>query len=456
MYRLWWSFLCSVNFRVVIANPPCATQNLKRVSPKQHGMHVMYFQANTNAIQIHRDGSFKDNISVHASDHFWRIPEKQRFLEIRDALRPDEVEPYVIRHCADKETEVFCGAGEAAGKCETDRSMEDLCSYTCRFCFVGSAYQQIQSWRMYDEFGNPVSWNDLELKWNKQKSCDEEGHKKGTCTDEVPTACEEVFVFENGVFRWPPVQKGFERIISVPSSTAGETEQRVLKTISLQPLIFQVDSLLTDREIEALKTHASDSMFASIVTSVDEDPGHKKHSNRESEQAWVGSSNPTIATFRQRLLNMSRVPRSFAEPSLQVVRYNRGGRYNAHHDYFPPRGITEDHGDLFNLVVKRRSNRYATILIYLNTLQNKSTVHSEKEIGGGTNFPYSDNNKIEHWDGSDCSIGQTVYPRKGTAILFYSLHSDGRVDYRSKHTGCPVNANVEKWIANQWIWNNKF
>ena len=41
-------------------------------------------------------------------------------------------------------------------------------------------------------------------------------------------------------------------------------------------------------------------------------------------------------------------------------------------------------------------------------------------------------------------------PRRGDALLFYSLHHNGSVDGRALHGGCPV-VKGEKWVATKWI-----
>lgn len=43
-----------------------------------------------------------------------------------------------------------------------------------------------------------------------------------------------------------------------------------------------------------------------------------------------------------------------------------------------------------------------------------------------------------------------VKPRKGDALLFYSLHLDATTDTRSLHGSCPV-IEGEKWSATKWI-----
>merc|ERR1712196_386149 len=47
-------------------------------------------------------------------------------------------------------------------------------------------------------------------------------------------------------------------------------------------------------------------------------------------------------------------------------------------------------------------------------------------------------------------MGLKVRPRKGQALVFYSLKPDGNFDPQSLHGGCPV-VKGEKWVATKWI-----
>lgn len=44
----------------------------------------------------------------------------------------------------------------------------------------------------------------------------------------------------------------------------------------------------------------------------------------------------------------------------------------------------------------------------------------------------------------------SVKPRKGDALLFFSLHLDATTDSKSLHGSCPV-IEGEKWSATKWI-----
>ena len=61
-------------------------------------------------------------------------------------------------------------------------------------------------------------------------------------------------------------------------------------------------------------------------------------------------------------------------------------------------------------------------------------------------------------DFDSCGDGGGAYkyrPRRGDALLFYSLTPDGSIDPRSLHGGCPV-VRGEKYVATKWIHDKPF
>lgn len=53
------------------------------------------------------------------------------------------------------------------------------------------------------------------------------------------------------------------------------------------------------------------------------------------------------------------------------------------------------------------------------------------------------------------AVSFAVKPRKGDALLFYSLHPNSSPDEESLHQGCPV-IEGEKWSATKWIHVSSF
>ncbi|KAH9562141.1 hypothetical protein CY35_05G057200 [Sphagnum magellanicum] len=117
---------------------------------------------------------------------------------------------------------------------------------------------------------------------------------------------------------------------------------------------------------------------------------------------------------------------------LQVLRYEPGQYYKAHHDYF---------ADEFNL--KRGGQRVATMLMYL----------SDGVEGGETFFPSVGDKECSC--GGEMKRGICVKPKRGDAILFWSVKLDGSKDPLSLHGGCKVLAG-EKWSSTKWMRQEAF
>ena len=78
-------------------------------------------------------------------------------------------------------------------------------------------------------------------------------------------------------------------------------------------------------------------------------------------------------------------------------------------------------------LTKDGGERQTTFMLYLSG--------TKRDIGGNTVFP---------------QLGISVKPKKGTALYWSNLKSDGKFDTRSSHLGCPVIFG-NKWIANKWV-----
>eukprot|EP00591_Stephanopyxis_turris_P013992 CAMPEP_0195532780 /NCGR_PEP_ID=MMETSP0794_2-20130614/39104_1 /TAXON_ID=515487 /ORGANISM="Stephanopyxis turris, Strain CCMP 815" /LENGTH=237 /DNA_ID=CAMNT_0040665131 /DNA_START=514 /DNA_END=1224 /DNA_ORIENTATION=+ len=195
-------------------------------------------------------------------------------------------------------------------------------------------------------------------------------------------------------------------------------------------------------------------------------------STRTSMNAFDISS-PTSAAIKRRAFRLLRIPeyKEAMADGIQVLRYERGQAYVAHHDYFPSQQSEDFNWDPYT----GGSNRFATVFLYLNDV----------EEGGQTCFPKAEklresdypnlaerflgkdsdlseaelskllkdaNLKENSWEAKltrDCYSKFSVQPRKGDAVLFYSQKPDGHLDPDSLHGAGPVLKGT-KWGANVW------
>ena len=109
--------------------------------------------------------------------------------------------------------------------------------------------------------------------------------------------------------------------------------------------------------------------------------------------------------------------------ALQLVHYDPGQEYTAHHDF-----------GYASINDPDQPARFATLLLYLN----------EGMQGGATQFP--------RWVNAETSEGLNVEPEVGKAVLFYSQLPDGNMDDWSHHAALPVRVG-EKWLMNLWVWD---
>ncbi|MCD7456910.1 putative prolyl 4-hydroxylase 6 [Datura stramonium] len=149
------------------------------------------------------------------------------------------------------------------------------------------------------------------------------------------------------------------------------------------------------------------------------------------ELLTANTDDEVVANVEARIAAWTFLPKENGE-SIQILHYEHGQKYEPHFDYFHDK-VNQELG----------GHRVATVLMYL----------SDVEKGGETIFPNSEAKKSqpkgEDW--SDCAKnGYAVKPRKGDALLFFSLHLDATTDPLSLHGSCPV-IEGEKWSATKWI-----
>ncbi|KAL3678116.1 hypothetical protein R1sor_021072 [Riccia sorocarpa] len=247
-----------------------------------------------------------------------------------------------------------------------------------------------------------------------------------------------------GVPNNPPSQESGATIaLKIPHVTREQKEdhpsaaQPYVEPLSWEPRAFLYHHMLTDEECDHLINLAKPNMQKSTV--VDSATGRSKDSRvRTSSGTFLNrGQDPVIARIEQKIADFTFIPVDHGE-GLQVLHYEVGQKYEPHYDYFH---------DSFN--TKNGGQRVATVLMYL----------SDVEAGGETVFPAAKVNAslIPNWDElSECAQGGlSVRPKKGMALLFWSMSPDVNTDSKSLHGGCPV-ISGNKWSATKWLHVNKY
>jgi prolyl 4-hydroxylase len=138
---------------------------------------------------------------------------------------------------------------------------------------------------------------------------------------------------------------------------------------------------------------------------------------RTSETCDLDPGVPVVATVRERLSELTRIPLSHAEP-LQGQRYAPGQEFQPHTDTFNPGGAD------YYLNCAEGGQRSWTAMLYLN----------RPEDGGATRFK---------------TIGKTIQPETGKLILWNNLLPDGSPNGATLHQGMKVRRGT-KYVLTQW------
>ncbi|XP_062214286.1 probable prolyl 4-hydroxylase 6 [Phragmites australis] len=216
-----------------------------------------------------------------------------------------------------------------------------------------------------------------------------------------------------------------------PSHGGGFYDPARVTQLSWRPRAFLYSGFLSDEECDHLIKLAKGGMEKSMVA--DNDSGKSVMSQvRTSSGTFLEKHlDEIVIAIENRVAAWTFLPEENAE-SIQVLRYEIGQKYDAHFDYFHDKNN-----------VKRGGHRVATVLMYLTDVKK----------GGETVFPNAEGGHLQHKDEtwSDCAkSGLAVKPKKGDALLFFSLHVNATTDPASLHGSCPV-IEGEKWSATKWI-----
>ena len=255
-------------------------------------------------------------------------------------------------------------------------------------------------------------------------------------------------------FQYPAVKVGYKRLL--PGLFGGDGKQIELETLT-EP---SIDSANTDPRVFYVHNFLSAAEADEFVafSTADENPYKMAPSTGGTHKAWnqggaearlttrtsenafdiTTQNSMTVKRRAFRLLRMGEYIENLAD-GIQILRYQLGQAYVAHHDYFPVKQ-SDDHS--WDPTIGG-SNRFATVFLYL----------SDVEEGGETSFPRSERLTVEKskelvdrlgeapplemqmesiraaglsegsWEEKTtlaCFAKFAVPPRRGDAILFYS------------------------------------
>ncbi|XP_019085360.1 PREDICTED: probable prolyl 4-hydroxylase 6 [Camelina sativa] len=197
-------------------------------------------------------------------------------------------------------------------------------------------------------------------------------------------------------------------------------------------LAFLYKRFLSDEECDHLINLAKGKLEKSRVVTDDGTGASAESEERTSSGMFLSKrQDDIVAKVEARLAAWTFLPEENGEP-LQILHYENGQKYEPHFDFYYDQETLKNGG-----------HRFATVLMYLSNVTK----------GGETVFPMWEGKihqlKDDSW--TECAKqGYAVKPRKGDALLFFSLHLNATTDPTSLHGSCPV-IEGEKWSATRWI-----
>uniref|UniRef100_A0A383VPY4 procollagen-proline 4-dioxygenase n=1 Tax=Tetradesmus obliquus TaxID=3088 RepID=A0A383VPY4_TETOB len=198
--------------------------------------------------------------------------------------------------------------------------------------------------------------------------------------------------------------------------------------------IFLYPNFLTEEECDHIIALAEPQLRRSEVVAADQSGaiGSALSDIRTSAGMFFErGQDQVVRAIEERIARWTLLPVGNGE-GLQVLKYSGGQKYDGHYDFFFDDVNTRNGG-----------NRVATVLMYLQDV----------EEGGETTFPLLPApGGLNPPEFSNCARSVlAVKPKKGTALLFHSMTTSGKLEERSLHEACPPLHSSVKYSMSKWI-----
>lgn len=317
----------------------------------------------------------------------------------------DDLPANIVSQCLNRHD--LCSFWAAIGECKANEGfMLTNCSPSCKSCHLIDMKARCPELKDAVPGLKPGSLN----KMFERIISTAPGNSTSTLTDDKRKLLEEALVPEYTV----TVHSRPE--VSPDDETSKEMDKK------FPPWVITFDNFITAEECQTLIDlgHKNGYERSKDVGKQKFDGSHdgQESQGRTSENAWCSAKSgcrphKTVQRVMNRMSYVLDIPAGNSE-DLQLLKYEKGQFYRAHHDYIP---FQKD---------RQCGPRILTFFLYL----------SDVEEGGGTNFP---------------NLDITVTPKMGRAVLWPSiLNSDPTSeDSRTRHEALPVESGV-KFAANGW------
>jgi prolyl 4-hydroxylase len=183
-------------------------------------------------------------------------------------------------------------------------------------------------------------------------------------------------------------------------------------------MVVEIKNILTSDQSKELIEIAEKSLTQMTTL------GKQIDGYRTAEGTWLSKDLDITKTIMSIVSEYTNLPIDNME-DLHIVRYEIGGEYKQHHDFF---FSNQDYYE--SVCTNRGGQRLKSTLFYLN----------DDFEGGETHFP---------------KLNKMIKPEANKMIIWDNVNKDGSLDYDSLHAGLPVKSGV-KYIGIIWIRENKF